>query len=30
MENTIQSLIKEKKYFKIRKYLNDLNTVEVW
>ena len=29
MENTIQSLIKEKKYFEIRKYLNDLNTVEV-
>ena len=29
MENTIQSFIKEKKYFEIRKYLNDLNTVEV-
>ena len=29
MENTIQSLIKEKKYFEIRKDLNDLNTVEV-
>ena len=29
MENTIQFLIKEKKYFEIRKYLNDLNTVEV-
>ena len=29
MENSIQNLIKEKKYFEIRKYLNDLNTVEV-
>jgi len=28
-DNTIQTLIKEKKYFEIRKYLNDLNTVEV-
>ena len=28
-DNTIQILIKEKKYFEIRKYLNDLNTVEV-
>jgi len=27
--NTIQTLINEKKYFEIRKYLNDLNTVEV-
>ena len=27
--NTIQTLIDEKKYFEIRKYLNDLNTVEV-
>ena len=26
--NTIQTLINEKKYFEIRKYLNDLNTVE--
>ncbi len=28
-DNTIQTFIKEKKYFEIRKYLNDLNTVEV-
>jgi len=27
--NTIQTLINEKKYFEIRKYLNDLNTIEV-
>ena len=27
--NTIQTLIDEKKYFEIRKYLNELNTVEV-
>lgn len=27
--NTIQTLINEKKYFEIRKYLNDLNIVEV-
>ena len=27
--NTIQKLINEKKYFEIRKYLNNLNTVEV-
>jgi len=27
--NTIQRLINEKKYFEIRKYLNNLNTVEV-
>jgi len=27
--NTIQTLINEKKYFEIRKYLNELNTVEV-
>ena len=27
--NTIQTLINEKKYFEIRKYLNDLNTVGV-
>ena len=27
--NAIQTLINEKKYFEIRKYLNDLNTIEV-
>ena len=27
--NIIQKLIDEKKYFEIRKYLNDLNIVEV-
>lgn len=27
--NTIQTLINEKKYFEIRKYLNDLDTIEV-